>query len=136
MIKYRYNLETDPEPGPHVKRLRGWRPGSILRSCWTRRPCQQKGYLIQRRHMDRAERRWARREGQFWVDRSGRRLHNIGVRRRRGAWSCVRATGGRGHYHWTDGDKSRDWGILRGDTIVVDADAMRRLHTKKRRGWK
>jgi len=40
------------------------------------------------------------------------------------------------HYHWFDGDKYRLWGPLRGATMAVDADAMRRLHTKKRRGWR
>ena len=137
MIRYRYDLMVDPEPGPHVRRLASWAPGSSLwRARWTRRACRRQGYRIDRRCMDHAERRWARRDGKFWVSRSGQRLHNSGGGYRRGAWTCVRATGGRGHYHWTDGDKSREWGPLRGATVAVDLDAFRRLHSAKPRGWR
>lgn len=135
MIKYRYNLETDPEPGPHVRRLRSWNPGLVPKftETWTRVPCVRQGYRITRVEMDSADRRGARRRGVSYVGHSGQRQHRPGTilfvaSRQR----CAPES----HYHWFDGDKYRPWGPLRGDTMAVDADAMRRLHTKKRRGWR
>jgi hypothetical protein len=137
MIRYRYNLTVDSEPGPQVRRLYTWHPDYPgERTVWTRRPCRGRGYRIEWRRMSRTDRRWARRKGVFWVSAGGRRLHHTGFRHRRGAWTCVRATGGSGHYHWTDGDKSRAWGPLRGDILAADADAFRRLHSAKPRKWR
>jgi hypothetical protein len=136
MIKYRYHLETDPEPGPHVKRLRSWSPSmgaGKFCSTWYRVPCRRGSWSVRYASMTRQDRRWARRDGQFYVTRSGRYRPKAlrGYRMQRNL--CEN-----GHYHWTDRDKVRAWGPLRGDTLAVDADAMRRLHTrtKKRRGWR
>ena len=83
--------------------------------------------------MDPADRRSARRGGVSYVSTSGKRQHRpstvVYVASRH---HCD----GESHYHWYDGNKYLDWGPLRGDTVAVDADAMRRLHTKKRRGWR
>ena len=137
MIKYHYNLETDPEPGPHVRRLSTRCPdGHPYRALRTRQPCRRKGYRRVGRRMTPSDRRWARRRDEFQVSRGGRRLHHPAHSHRFGGWSCQMATGGLGHYHWTDGDKSRGWGPMRGDTLAVDLDAFRRLHSMKRRGWK
>jgi hypothetical protein len=136
VIKYRYNLETDPEPGPHVRRLRAWSPdlgGGKFTDTWVRVPCAKRGYRTTRVEMDSADRRSARRRGVSYVSTSGKRQHRPGtvlfvVSRRH----CDAEF----HYHWFDGDKYRPWGPLRGYTIAVDADAMRRLRGKKRRGWR
>jgi predicted amidohydrolase len=140
MIKYRYHLLTDPEPGPHVKRLRSWRPGlggGKFAETWIRVPCHSHGSGTIRIMiaMTRQERRWARRNGHFYVTKSGRRMH----RPRSSHLYRIRHDHCEyEHYHWYNGDKYRAWGPLRGDTLAVDADAMRRLHTrtKKRRGWR
>ena len=134
MIKYHYNLETDPEPGPHVRRLRSWSPGPGPKyiETWTRVPCARRGYRTTRVEMDLADRRSARRKGVFYVNPGGSRQHRPGtvlfVTSRQ---HCDEGS----HNHWFNGDKYRSWGPLRGDTVAVDADAMRRLHSKKRRGW-
>jgi hypothetical protein len=137
VIVYRYNLTYDPEPPPHVKRLWAWREDPRLGDRWFRRPCRRKGYQYWRpRQMDHGERRRARRRRVFIVDMQGRRMHRRGYRWRHGAWTCIRATGGRGHYHWTDTDKSREWGPFRGAVFAADLDAMRRLHTRPKRARK
>ncbi len=131
MIKYRYNLETDPEPGPHVRRIRAWSPefgAGRFADTWTRVPVAR-GYLNWRVRLQPSDRRRARRLGKFFVGAGGIRQH----RPAKVMWVNTR----RGHNEfWTDGNKVRSWGILRGATLAVDADAMRRLHTKKRRGWR
>ncbi len=135
MTVYRYNLETDPEPGPHVRRLRAWSPGlgaGRYADTWTRVPCRRRGGHRFGAIMDRRDRRWARRDGLFWVRKSGARMHRPGKASYMAWGGC---SDSEYHYHWTDGDKSRAWGPLRGATVAVDLDAMRRLHTKKRRGW-
>lgn len=131
MIKYRYNLETDPEPGLRVKRLRAWSPelgAGRFADTWTRGPIGR-GYFNWRPTMDPSDRRRARRQGKVFVGTSDKRQHRPATT----LWRQSRRNLNTG---WTDGNKYRAWGILRGATLAVDADAMRRLHTKKRRGWK
>lgn len=135
MTKYRYNLETDPEPGPHVKRLWSWSPKYSPKNpqTWVRVPCHGRGsWTYRATTMTRQDRRWARRAGQFLVTKSGRRMHRPRMRMmyRMRHDHCEHE-----HYHWYNGDKYRAWGPLRGDTVAVDADAMRRLHSMKRRKW-
>lgn len=140
MVKYRYDLETDPEPGPQVKRLRTWNPeygtgkqGRYVET-WVRVPCVRPGSWSARSmfNMTRQDRRWARRDGVFYTTKGGKRMH----RPRRARYRIRHGGCSESHYHWYNGDKYRAWGPLRGDTMAVDADAMRRLHSMKRRKWR
>lgn len=115
MIKYRYDLEHDPEPGPHVRRLMAWHPCyKSLMDRWDRMPCRRKtGIVVYSLHSGRSYRMSARQCFTRWH----------GEHREE-------------HWHWNDGDKSRPWGVLRGSTVAVDLDAFRRLRSSYRRGWK
>ena len=116
VIKYRYDLLHDPEPGPHVRRLLSWGPSYAIlgKERWERLPCRrQVGDIFYSLRSNQTYRRSARRCFTRWH----------GERREE-------------HWHWFNGDKSRPWGPLRGDTVAVDLDALRRMRASYPRGWR
>lgn len=134
MIKYRYNLNLDPEPVSvdRVQVVSDREPDNefpylipkYFGDVWWRVNCHQKvgGFVrgrirhprIGRSHRSVSKKQWRReRDWPRTLCRAGRESH---------------------HGHWFNGDRYRSWGNFRGYIgMVIDIDAFSRMRTMYRR---
>jgi hypothetical protein len=128
MIKYRYNMSTDPEPAG-VNRVQvyvgpresGWNKYGYLGDTWHRGPCTTRvGHQV---YVN-----WPRPDH----GRAHRSVTKTQWRRTRKI--IRRSICDQNHYHWFNGDRWRAWGDFRGHAgAVIDLDAFKRLRTMYRR---
>lgn len=137
MIRYRYNMSTDPEPRD-VTRVRTKHEGytyegvdgdihtvnPYLGDVWMKRSCRTRTGNAVYVNWPRRDHGRAHRSVSKKVWRWERKMIRSQI--------CDNVTDG--HYHWYNGDRWRAWGSFRGHTgEVIDLDAFKRLRSMYRR---